>query len=91
VEVDSGNSNEALSNEDNDLINEDLLELYCQVFLHNAREAAKMVRKGGEKLTYKAGQIVLLAIPLKNRLSIEATRLPCCILIVVKRAYTLLS
>jgi len=36
-----------------------------------------MVHKGGEKLTYKAGQIVLLTILLKNRLFIEATRLPC--------------
>jgi hypothetical protein len=51
----------------------------------------KIVRKGGEKLTYKAGQIVLLAIPLKNRLSVEATRLPYCILTVVKGVYTLLS
>ena len=50
-----------------------------------------MVRKGGEKLTYKAGQIVLFAIPLKNRLFVEATRLPYRILTVVKGVYTLLS
>jgi hypothetical protein len=91
VEVDSGDSDEVLSQEDNDLIDEDLSELYRRVFLHNAREAMKMVCKGGEKLTYKVGQIVLLAIPLKNRLSAEATRLPCRILTVVKGAYTLLS
>jgi hypothetical protein len=51
----------------------------------------KIVYKGGEKLTYKAGQIVLLVIPPKNRLSIEATPLPYHILMVVKGAYTLLS
>jgi hypothetical protein len=50
-----------------------------------------MVCKGGKKLIYKAGQIVLLAIPLKNRLTIEATRLPCRILTIIKGAYTLLS
>ena len=68
-----------------------LLELYCRVFLHNTKEAGKLARKGGETLTYEVGQIVLFVIPPKNRLSIEATRLPCCILLVVNRAYTLLS
>jgi hypothetical protein len=61
------------------------------VFLHNAKEAGKLAWKGGETLTYEVGQIVLLAIPPKNRLSVEATRLPCRILTVVKGAYTLLS
>jgi hypothetical protein len=91
VEVDSGDSNKALSNEDNNLINKDLLELYCRVFLYNARKATKMVYKGSKKLIYKVGQIVLLTIPLKNRLSAKATYLPYCILIVIKGAYTLLS
>jgi hypothetical protein len=59
--------------------------------LYNTKEARKLARKRGETLTYKVGQIVLLAILLKNRLSIEATRLPCRILTVVKGAYTLLS
>jgi hypothetical protein len=68
-----------------------LSELHRRVFLHNAKEAGKLARKGGETLTYEVGQIVLLAIPPKNRLSIEATRLPCRILTVVKGAYTLLS
>ena len=68
-----------------------LLELYHRVFLHNAKEAGKLARKGGETLTYKVDQIVLLAIPPKNRLFVEATRLPCRILIVIKGAYTLLS
>jgi hypothetical protein len=91
VEVDSGDSNKALFNEDNNLINKDLLKLYRQVFLHNAREAVKIVYKGSEKLTYVVGQIVLLTIPPKNRLSAEATCLPCRILTIVKGAYTLLS
>ena len=68
-----------------------LSELHRRVFLHNAKKAGKLARKGGETLTYKVGQIVLLAIPPKNRLSVEATRLPYRILIVVKGAYTLLS
>ena len=89
--MDSGDFDEALSDEDNDLINEDLLELHRRVFLHNDREAVKIVRKGGKKLTYKVEQIVLFIIPLKNRLSVEATRLPYRILIVIKGAYTLLS
>jgi hypothetical protein len=61
------------------------------VFLHNAKEARKLAWKGGETLAYKVDQIVLLAIPPKNRLSIEATRLPCRILTIIKGAYTLLS
>jgi hypothetical protein len=68
-----------------------LLELHRRVFLYNAKEAGKLARKGGETLTYEVGQIVLLAIPPKNRLSVEATRLPCRILTVIKGAYTLLS
>jgi len=61
------------------------------MFLHNVREAVKIVCKGSEKLTYKTGQIVLLTIPLKNRLSVKAIRLLYRILIVIKGAYTLLS
>jgi hypothetical protein len=68
-----------------------LLELYRRVLTHNAKETEKIVHKGGEKLIYKAGQIVLLTIPLKNRLTIEATRLPYRILTIIKGAYTLLS
>jgi hypothetical protein len=68
-----------------------LSELHRRVFLHNAKEAGKLARKRGQTLTYKVGQIVLLAIPSKNRLSVETTRLPCRILTVVKGAYTLLS
>jgi hypothetical protein len=89
--VDSSDSDEALSDEDNDLINEDLSELHRRVFLYNTRETVKIVRKGSEKLTYKVGQIVLFVILLKNRLSIKAIRLLYRIPIVVKDAYTLLS
>jgi hypothetical protein len=66
-------------------------ELHKRVFAKNAYEATKMVKKGGAKTTYELGQIVLLAIPRKNRLSVEATRLPARIIKVVKGAYTLLS
>ena len=68
-----------------------LLKLHRRVFLYNVKEARKLAKKGGETLTYKVGQIVLLVIPLKNRLFIEATCLPCRILTIVKGAYTLLS
>ena len=68
-----------------------LSELHRRVFLHNAKEARKLARKGGTTLIYEVGQIVLFAILFKNRLSVEATRLPCRILTVVKGAYTLLS
>jgi hypothetical protein len=50
-----------------------------------------MVKKGGKKVEYALGQIVLLAIPRKNRLSVEATRLPCRITKITRGAYTLLS
>jgi hypothetical protein len=78
---------------DDDKVDSDymLLKLYRRVFLYNAKEAGKLARKGGETLTYEVGQIVLFAIPPKNRLSVETTRLPCRILTVVKGAYTLLS
>jgi hypothetical protein len=68
-----------------------LSELHRPVFLHNAKEAGKLAWKRGETLTYEVGQIVLLAISPKNRLLVEATRLPYRILTVVKGAYTLLS
>jgi hypothetical protein len=90
VEVNDSNILPGLKDDD---VNPDymLLELYRRVLIYNAKKAEKMVYKGSEKLTYKAGQIILLAIPLKNRLTIEATRLPCRILTIVKGAYTLLS
>jgi hypothetical protein len=91
VEVDSDSDSDVFP--DDDEVDPDymLSELHRRVFLHNAKEAGKLARKGGETLTYKVGQIVLFVIPPKNRLFVEATRLPCRILIVVKGAYTLLS
>jgi len=32
-----------------------LSELHRRVFLHNAKEAGKVARRGGQKLTYKVG------------------------------------
>jgi hypothetical protein len=91
VEVESDGDFDVLSDDDEIDPNYILSELHCRVFLHNAKEARKLARKGDETLTYIVSQIVLFTIPLKNRLSIEATRLPCRILTVVKGAYTLLS
>jgi hypothetical protein len=90
-EVEGEDSSNVLPNDDEVDPDYMLSELHRRVFLHNAKEARKLARKGGKTLTYKVGQIVLLAIPPKNRLSIEATRLPCRILTLVKGAYTLLS
>jgi hypothetical protein len=91
IGIEANNDSDVLPNDDEIDPDYMLSELYRRVFLHNAKEARKLARKGGETLTYKVGQIVLLAIPPKNRLSIEATRLPCRILTAVKGAYTLLS
>jgi len=91
IGIEANNDSNVLSNDDEIDPDYMLLELHRRVFLYNAKEAGKLARKGGETLTYEVGQIVLLAIPPKNRLSIEATRLPCRILIVIKGAYTLLS
>jgi hypothetical protein len=91
VEVDNNKDFNVLLNDNKVDPNYMLLELYYWVFLYNAKEARKLAWKGGKTLTYIVGQIVLLAIPLKNRLSIKATRLLCRILTVVRGAYTLLS
>jgi hypothetical protein len=68
-----------------------LLELTRRVAAQNTINATKLAAKGGANKTYSIGQIVSLAIPLKNRLLAEATRLPCRVLKVTKGAYTLLS
>jgi hypothetical protein len=91
IEANSNNNSNVLSNDNEVNPNYILSELHRRVFLYNAKEARKLARKRGETLTYKVGQIVLLAIPPKNRLSIKATRLPYRILIIVKGAYILLS
>jgi hypothetical protein len=58
-EVEDNTNNEAdiLPKREETNINEDyiLLELYRRVFLHNAKEARKLARRGGENLIYKAG------------------------------------
>jgi hypothetical protein len=93
VEDNTNNKANILPKREETNINKDymLSELHRWVFLYNAKEAGKLAHRGGENLIYKAGQIVLLAIPHKNRLLVEATRLPCRILMVIKGAYTLLS
>ena len=68
-----------------------LLELTRWVVAQNTINATKLAAKGGANKTYSIGQIVSLVIPLKNRLLVEATRLPYRVLKVTKGAYTLLS
>jgi hypothetical protein len=51
-------------------------KLHKRVFAHNALEAVKYAKRGGKQTTYKLKQIVLLAIPHKNRLTVKASRLP---------------
>ena len=57
VEDNTNNKANILPKREETNINEDymLLELYRRVFLHNAKEARKLARKGGENLIYKAG------------------------------------
>jgi hypothetical protein len=50
-----------------------LLELTRRVIVQNTVNATKLAAKGGANITYSIGQIVSLAIPLKNRLLAEAT------------------
>jgi hypothetical protein len=66
-------------------------ELHQRVFAHNALEAVKYAARGGKQTSYSLGQILLLAIPRENRLTIEASRLPVRVIKIVKGAYTLLS
>jgi hypothetical protein len=66
-------------------------ELYKKVFAYNALKAIKYAKRGGKQTSYELNQIVLLAIPRKNRLTIEASRLPARVIKIVKGAYTLLS
>jgi hypothetical protein len=56
----------------------------------NVRVAELMVVKGGPKTSFTIGQFVTLAIPPKNRLSTEASRLPCRIVRSIRGAYALL-
>jgi hypothetical protein len=82
---------EQLNSEDEAILLSGLSDLSKRVMEKNAKNGEKMVKKGGIKKTYIVGQLVLLAIPPKNRLSTEATRLPCRVIKVVRNAYALLS
>jgi hypothetical protein len=81
---------EELNSEDEAFLLFELSELNRQVMEKNIRVIKKMVAKGGPKTTFTIGQFVTLAIPLKNRLSTEACRLPYRIVKIVKSAYALL-
>jgi hypothetical protein len=66
-------------------------KLHKKVFAHNALKAIKYAKREGKQTSYNLNQIVLLAIPRKNRLTIKASRLPAQVIKIVKGAYTLLS
>ena len=53
TEIEANNDSNVLPNNNEINPNYMLSELYHQVFLHNAKEARKLARKGGETLTYK--------------------------------------
>jgi len=57
VEDNTNNKADILPKREETNINEDymLLELYCRVFLYNAKQARKLAYRGGENLIYKAG------------------------------------
>ena len=54
-EVEGEDSSNVLPNDDEVDPDYMLSELHRRVFLHNAKEARKLARKGGETLTYKVG------------------------------------
>jgi hypothetical protein len=56
----------------------------------NVQVTELIVVKGGPKTSFIVGQFVTLAILPKNRLSTEASRLPCRIVKIVQNAYALL-
>ena len=57
---------------------QELSKLSQRIKEHQKLVAQRMIRKkGGASSLYHSGDIMLLAIPKKNRLNTEATRLPC--------------
>ena len=78
------------NSEDETFLLAKLSELNRRVTEKNVQVAEKMVTKGGSKTTFAIGQFVTLAIPPKNRLSTEASRLPCRIVRFIRGAYGLL-
>jgi hypothetical protein len=68
-----------------------LLELHRRVLHNNKVNIAKAAARRSDSQVFTIGQIVLLAIPAKNRLTSEAPRLPCRVVKVAKGVYTLLS
>jgi hypothetical protein len=68
-----------------------LSKLYRRVLNNNTRNNTIITAKRTDPEVFIIGQIVLLAIPAKNRLTREATRLPYRVIKVAKGAYTLLS
>jgi len=91
TDSDEGDQEEEDPNsEDETFLLVELLKLNRRVTEKNVQVAEKMVTKGGSKTTFAIGQFVTLAIPPKNRLSTEASRLPCRIVRSIRGAYGLL-
>lgn len=78
------------NSEDEAFLLSELSELNRRVVEKNVWVAEKMVAQGGPKTSFTVGQFVTLAIPPKNRLSIEVCRLPCRVIKIVRNAYALL-
>ena len=68
-----------------------LSKLHCCVFYNNEVNIAKAATKKSDSQVFTISQIVLLAIPAKNRLTSEAPRLLYRVIKVIKGVYTLLS
>ena len=85
---DDDDSNTIIVSDDEEYL---LLELTRRVTIKNIVNATKYTARGGANLIYSIGQIVSLTIPPKNRLLVEASRLLCRVLKIIKGAYTLLS
>jgi len=83
----------ALLNYYNDATNKEylLLKLYCCVLYNNKVNIAKAAAKRSDSQVFTISQIVLLAIPAKNRFTSEAPRLLYRVIKVAKGVYTLLS
>jgi len=68
-----------------------LFKLYRRVLLQNAKNITKLAAKNSDPQIFTISQIVLLAIPAKNRLTGKAPRLPYRVLKIARGTHTLFS
>lgn len=69
----------------------EITQIEARVSSRNKSTRAQMRKQGGERTDYKVGDIVLLLIHKKQRLSIEDRRIPARVITVRKTGYGLLS